>query len=241
MTAPERLVFLHGFTQTGQSWNRVAREFADQYETMTVDAPGHGKSGALRLDLPAAADWLGPVGGAATYIGYSMGGRLALHLALADPSLVPRLVLVSSTAGIADDAARATRRADDERRADEIERDGVAAFLDRWLALPLFARLPRDAAGLDDRLANTAEGLASSLRLAGTGAQESLWDRLGELSMPVLLVAGAIDAKFVGIAEQMATSIPSADVVIVPGAGHVVHLERPDEFVGLLRRWLAEH
>jgi len=241
MTASDRLVFLHGFTQTGRSWDPVARELADRYETHTVDVPGHGASGSLRIDLPAAADWLAEIGGSATYVGYSMGGRLALHVALAHPALVERLVLVSSTAGIADDAARATRRLEDERRADEIERDGVEAFLERWLALPLFAGLPPDAAGLDERLANTTAGLASSLRLAGAGAQASLWDRLGTLTMPVLLVAGALDTKFVGIAEQMAAAIPTATLAIVAGAGHVVHVERPDEFVGLLRRWLSEH
>lgn len=241
MTASDRLVFLHGFTQTGRSWDPVARELADRYETHTVDVPGHGASGSLRIDLAAAADWLAEIGGSATYVGYSMGGRLALHLAFAHPALVERLVLVSSTAGIADDAARATRRLEDERRADEIERDGVEAFLERWLALPLFAGLPPDAAGLDERRANTTAGLASSLRLAGAGAQASLGDRLGTLTMPVLLVAGALDTKFVGIAEEMAAAIPTATLAIVAGAGHVVHVERPDKFVGLLRRWLSEH
>lgn len=241
MTASDRLVFLHGFTQTGRSWDPVACKLADRYETHTVDVPGHGASGSLRIDLPAAADWLAEIGGSATYVGYSMGGRLALHLAFAHPALVERLVLVSSTAGIADEAARATRRLEDERRADEIERDGVEAFLERWLALPLFAGLPPDGAGLDERLANTTAGLASSLRLAGAGAQASLWDRLATLTMPVLLVAGDLDTKFVGIAEQMAAAIPTATLAIVAGAGHVVHVERPDKFVGLLRHWLSEH
>lgn len=238
MTARERLVFMHGFTHTRTSWDRVAGAFADRYDTLTVDAPGHGEAGGLRMDLPTAAEWLEPIGGSATYVGYSMGGRLALHLALARPTIVTRLVLVSSTAGIADAAGRTARRADDEQRATEIERDGVAAFLERWLALPLFAGLPEDAARFGERQANSAEGLASSLRLAGTGAQSSLWDRLGELPMPVLLVAGALDAKFAAIAEQMAAAIHSAELAIVPDAGHVVHLERPAEFVGVLRDWL---
>ena len=236
---PERIVFLHGFTQTRRSWDAVASQFASEYETLTVDVPGHGEFSELRLDLPSAAEQLGQLAGTATYVGYSMGGRLALHLALARPAVVRRLVLVSSSAGIDDDTARAERRAEDGERALEIERDGVDAFLDRWLALPLFARLPHDAAQLDERRSNTADGLASSLRLAGTGTQLSLWGRLGELSMPVLLVAGALDTKFVGIAEQMAAAIPSAELAIVPDAGHVVHLERPAEFVDVLRGWLS--
>ena len=121
---------------------------------------------------------------------------------------------------------RTARRADDERRAEELERDGVAAFLDRWLALPLFANLAPDDAQLADRLENTAEGLASSLRLAGTGAQQSLWPQLAALPMPVLLVAGGLDTKFATIADQMAALIPRSTVAVVPDAGHVVHLER---------------
>ena len=162
-----RLVFVHGFTQTRRSWGHVIDAFADRFETVAVDAPGHGESGDLRLDLPDAADALGRLAGTATYVGYSMGGRLALHLAVSSPAVVERLVLVSSTAGIVDPAARADRRAADETRAAEIERDGVDSFLDRWLALPLFAGLPRGSAGLDERRTNTADGLASSLRLAG--------------------------------------------------------------------------
>ena len=140
--------------------------------------PATARSSTLDLDLPAGAEAARPNGGRATYVGYSMGGRLALHLAVAQPDLVERLVLVSSTAGIDDEATRDRRRADDERRADELERDGVDAFLERWLAQPLFANLPADKAQLADRLENTAAGFASSLRLAGTGAQQSLWPQL---------------------------------------------------------------
>ena len=157
---------------------------------------------------------------------------------LLKPDLVERLVLVSSTAGIDDEATRATRRADDERRAAELERDGVAAFLERWLALPLFADLPADKAQFADRLENTATGLASSLRLAGTGAQQSLWPQLTSLAMPVLLVAGLHDAKFTALADGMAALIPRSTVAIIPEAGHVVHLERPDAFLAALRSWL---
>src|SRR5260221_8315950 len=119
-----------------------------------------------------------------------MGGRISLHAALAHPDLVTGLVLVGATAGIEDQGGRATRRLEDEARAAELERDGVAAFLDHWLTTPLLASVPREAAGVEDRLRNTAGGLASSLRLAGTGAQDPLWGRLSELAMPVLCLAG---------------------------------------------------
>ena len=234
-----RLVLVHGFTQTRSSWTTIAHQLGhDGFEVVTADAPGHGEAADLRVDLPAGAILLGDAGQRATYVGYSMGGRLALHLAIARPDIVERLVLVSSTAGIDDVDERAIRRLEDESRATDIERRGVAAFIDEWLAAPLFANLPADATQRTARLENTAGGLASSLRLAGTGAQESLWPRLRSLTMPVLLVAGALDAKFAAIAEQMAALIPDATLIVVADAGHVVHLEQPDEFVRVLRRWL---
>ena len=121
---------------------------------MIVDAPGHGEAGDVRVDLTAGAQLLGVTGERATYVGYSMGGRLALHLAVAKPDLVERLVLVSSTAGLRTDDERASRQVEDERRAADIEQRGVAAFLETWLDQPLFANLPPDATQLADRLDN---------------------------------------------------------------------------------------
>jgi 2-succinyl-6-hydroxy-2,4-cyclohexadiene-1-carboxylate synthase len=166
-----------------------------------------------------------------------MGGRLCLHLAVARPDLVERLVLVSATAGIDDPDERAARRRADEALAESVERHGLEAFLARWVAQPLFAGLADP--GLDDRRQNTAAGLASSLRLAGTGTQQPLWSRLSSIDAPVLLVAGRNDAKFVTAAERMAGLLPHPTVAIVDGAGHTVHLERPDEFRDLLDEWLA--
>jgi 2-succinyl-6-hydroxy-2,4-cyclohexadiene-1-carboxylate synthase len=234
-----RLVMIHGFTQTRRSWDRVRDALAGRYETLAVDAPGHGESSGTALDLTATAAALARTGGRATYIGYSMGGRMALHTALDHRDAVQRLVLVSATAGIDDPTERATRRAADDERAAAIERDGVAAFLDRWLALPMFATLPPEAAGRAEREVNTAAGLAASLRAAGTGTQRPLWGRLPELDLPVLLVAGALDTKFVAAAQRMASLLPSAELHIAPHAGHTVHLEQPAWFGDLLGRWLA--
>jgi 2-succinyl-6-hydroxy-2,4-cyclohexadiene-1-carboxylate synthase len=191
----------------------------------------------VRADLRAGAELLGRAGGRATYIGYSMGGRLCLDLAVARPGLVERLVLISATAGIDDRGERAARRASDDELAATIEVDGVATFLERWIAQPLFVTL--EEPGLDDRRRNTAEGLASSLRLAGTGSQAPLWDALPELAMPVLLVAGSLDAKFVHTAERMAGLLPHATLFVIDGAGHTAHLERPAAFLAALDAWLA--
>ncbi|MCZ7527244.1 MAG: alpha/beta fold hydrolase [Acidimicrobiia bacterium] len=228
-----RVTLVHGFTQTARSWDPVSALLRDRFEVVTPEVPGG-------LDFAAAAAALGETGGAGTYVGYSMGGRLCLRLALDRPDLVTTLVLVGASPGIADPAQRAARREADERLAAEIERDGVDAFLERWLAQPLFATLPRDAAGLDDRRTHTAGALAETLRRLGTGVMEPLWPRLGELAMPVLLVAGELDPKFAGLAAEMAAAIgPHARVALVPGAGHAVPLEAPDRLAALLTEHLG--
>jgi 2-succinyl-6-hydroxy-2,4-cyclohexadiene-1-carboxylate synthase len=162
-----------------------------------------------------------------------MGGRTALHVALAHPERVARLVLISTSAGIDDRAGRAARRAADEELARRVEREGVENFLSFWMAQPLFASLRPDQAGHEARLVNTSAGLASSLRLAGQGAQEALWPRLVELrrrQLPVLLLAGEHDERYVDQARRMAAAIgPSASVHVVSGAGHACHLESPGE------------
>ena len=236
------MVLAHGFTQTLAAWGPVAERLARRWEVVRVDLPGHGGSGGVRVGFAEAAGLVGEAGGPAVYVGYSLGGRLCLRLALDRPDLVRGLVLVGASPGIADPGARAGRRADDEALAERIEREGVAAFLDRWLAGPLFATLPAEAAGRADRLANTALGLADALRRLGTGAQEPLWDRLPTLRPPTLLVAGALDAKFAAVAAEMAAAIgPRAQVALVPGSGHAVHLERPAELAALLERFLDAH
>ena len=204
MVAPaERLILVHGFTQTARSWAGVVARLPKRFEPVAIDAPGHGAAAAVTTDLTGAAAEVVRAGGAGAYVGYSMGARICLHAAFSRPDAVERLVLISGTAGIDDAGERAARRASDEALADAIERDGVDAFLERWLAQPLFATLPDTARDVEDRRRNTSAGLAASLRLSGTGTQTPLWDRLAELAMPVLLVAGARDHKFVALAERM--------------------------------------
>ena len=236
-----RVVLVHGFTQTRRLWDGVAGALAPHHDVVALDLPGHGELSDVALDLWQGARLVAQQGGEAAYVGYSMGGRLCLHVALAHPDFVDALVLVGTTAGIRDEGERARRRRDDDERATRIERDGVDAFLREWLAQPLLASVPRDARGVDDRRTNTAAGLAASLRLAGTGAQEPLWHRLAELEMPVLLVAGERDQKFAAVAGEMAVNVgANARVALVPDAGHAVHLERPDAFVEIVETFLDQ-
>lgn len=223
------VVLVPGFTQTPSSWAPVAERLIAPHRTVGVtDGPDF-------VHVAAALD-VGP----ATYVGYSQGGRLCLQLALDRPEVVHRLVLVSASPGIADADERAERRAADERLAQEIERDGVDAFLERWIAQPLFATLPRERAGLDDRrAANTVEHLTAQLRVLGQGAQPSNWERIGRLGMPVLLIAGALDAKYVDLAQRMAARITDAQVEVIPDAGHACHLERPEQVAHLVDSFVA--
>ncbi len=238
----DRLVLVHGFTQTARCWGAFADDLARDHELVLVDAPGHGGSSGVRADLPTGATLVGDAGGAATYVGYSMGGRLALHLALDRPELVRRLVLVGATAGLDDPEERAARRRADEALAEHLEHVGVEAFVDEWLGQPLFAGLTSATASRAERLANTAAGLASSLRLAGTGTQEPLWHRLGAIDVPVLVMAGVDDAKFSALAARLARAIgPNATVALVPRAGHCAHLESPLDTASIVRRWLRSH
>lgn len=238
----DRVVLVHGFTQTLRSWGGLADELAASFQVVRVDLPGHGGSGTVDLDFDGTAAAIGEAGGPAAYVGYSMGGRLCLRLALDRPKLVQTLVLVGASPGIADDVERAARRSSDEALAADIERIGTAAFLERWLAQPMFSMLKPEPDDLAARLANSPARLATALRRLGPGVQEPLWDRLGELNMPVLVVAGQEDARYAQVAKQMADAIgANAHVGAVAGAGHAAHLERTDSFLRLVVDFLTLH
>lgn len=228
----EPLLLLHGFTQTGRGWDEVARHLdGERYRPLAPDLRGHGAAGARRpIDMDGCVrDVAGLVAGRFALAGYSMGGRIALHVALARPERVSRLVLISTTAGIEDGAERAGRLARDDELAAWIDAHTIAQFADRWGAQPLFAdQSPAVAAAARaDRLRNDPAHLAASLRGIGTGAMAPLWERLGELTMPVVVVAGGRDAKFVALARRLAAGVPDASLTIVPDAGHALPLEAP--------------
>ena len=231
------LVLLHGFTQTRQSWRPVIAALSGHRRALAPDLPGHGLAAARPASFAACTGYVRALGGERFALaGYSMGGRIALHAALALADRLDRLVLVGASPGIADASERAARRAADDALADRIEAIGVEAFAREWAELPLWDGQPERvrAAANADRLRNTPEGLAAALRGLGTGVMEPLWDALPSLTVPVTLAVGERDEKFRAIAERMADRLPHAEVAVIPHAGHAAQLEQPAAVAALL-------
>jgi 2-succinyl-6-hydroxy-2,4-cyclohexadiene-1-carboxylate synthase len=247
------LMLLHGFTGNGRSMAGIARAFERDFDTIAPDLPGHGRSlhepHAAAYDFAACLDDLVATLESADHrrahwLGYSMGARLALACAVRHPDRVASLILVAGRAGIADAEQRTARRRADELLAARIEERGVAAFLDEWLAQPLFATLQRlgpefMACEREARLANDARALAASLRGLGPGAQPPLFDALPRVNVPVLLVAGALDERFVAAAYDLAGRLPQSEVHVIPDAGHAAHVEQPEAFLRLVHEFLS--
>jgi 2-succinyl-6-hydroxy-2,4-cyclohexadiene-1-carboxylate synthase len=236
-----RLVFVHGFTQGNRSWRPIAEHFVGRgYTATVVDLPGHGDSGTIRADLRTAAQLLGDTCGTATYVGYSLGGRIALHLAVQAPHVVQRLALLGANPGIADEDERARRRAADEQLARHIVEVGLATFLDEWVSQSLFAGLQFSDDDRDERMRNTPDGLATSLRMCGTGQQLPLWDRLRELTMPVLAMAGSLDSAYEAIGQRLASAVNDGRFATIHGAGHAAHLQAAVQVITRLEGWLDD-
>ncbi|GAB4213929.1 MAG: 2-succinyl-6-hydroxy-2,4-cyclohexadiene-1-carboxy late synthase [Roseiflexaceae bacterium] len=247
------LLLLHGFTGAAASWAAHVPVLARGRRVIAPDLIGHGASAAptdparYRMehcvaDLLALLDALELP--QVDLLGYSMGGRVALSLACAAPERIGRLVLESASPGLADAGERDARTASDNALADSIEREGLAAFVARWEALPLFASqqaLPEEtrAALRSQRLRSDPRGLANSLRGMGTGQMPPLWEALPGLRLPTLLLAGELDSKYCDQARRMAARLPDAQLLLVPGAGHTIHLERPDAFQQAVRTFLG--
>ena len=232
-------LLLHGFAGTGRSWDAVIQAAGEpHWRPNAPDLPGHGKAvGGSAGGIPGLAASLaaayGPIG---TLAGYSMGGRIALRMALDHPGVARRLVLVSTSPGIEDPEER-TRRAEADRelaaRFRQMIPEEIAGL---WLSGPLFAGDPPEAQerARAQILASEPSGLAQALRELGPGEMEPLWDRLEELELPVTLVAGERDPRYREIAERMAAAIPQAEVVVVPAAGHALPREAPGALASLV-------
>ncbi len=247
------VVLLHGFTGSRTSWYDSVRAIEGEFTTLSVDLIGHGWSGSPpaveRYEMSrAVADLVTMVRKIgferAIWVGYSLGGRTALQLAVEHPDAVSALVLEGASPGLATPKECADRIAADEVLAQKVENEGVEAFIDYWQSIPLWDSQkttlsePQRVALRQQRLAQRATGLANSLRGMGTGSQAWVGDRLGGLNVPVLLTAGRLDTKFSAIAAEMARAIPDARLEIIEDAGHCAHLEQPAAFNAVLLDFL---
>jgi 2-succinyl-6-hydroxy-2,4-cyclohexadiene-1-carboxylate synthase len=239
------LLMLHGFTGSIEAWQGIPEKLANRFHVIAVDMIGHGKTSAPEdpgrysiehavEDLLALLDRLGIE--RTLLLGYSMGGRVAQHLALAVPDRLPAVILENTAPGIDDPNERETRRTSDERQAQMIEKRGLERFIRHWESIPLFESqksLPDEVRQRQRaiRLGQSPVGLANSLRGTGAGSMEPVWSRFTEFSMPVLFVAGEYDEKYREIGKAMTAEMPCADYVEIAGAGHTVHLEEPERYV----------
>ena len=236
---PESIVLLHGFSGTHRAWDGVAAQLhPERYLPRAPDLPGHGEAAEAPrpITFPGCVEHvLDEAPARFTLCGYSLGGRVALHVALAAPERVARLVLVSSTAGIEDPAERARRRHSDERLAQELEDGPFEDFIERWRSQPLFAADPPEVGALarEDQRRNRPDALAAVLRGVGSGEMDPLWNRLVELTMPVTVLVGDRDAKFIALGERMVELLPDAELILAPG-GHGLPLENPTAVAGVI-------
>ena len=238
------LLLLHGFTGSPKSW-----DFLPDRAAMRSFSPalvGHlgADAGSEVVDFETEVDRLARLSAEAEplhVVGYSLGARLALGLALRHPARVARLTLISGHPGLSSEAERVERRAADQRWCELLLTHGSLAFVDAWQAQPLWAT----QAGLDpatlsrkrrERLSHDPAGLSRSLRVTGLAEMPNYRERLAQIAVPLTLCAGALDTKFKSLAEQMAKAVAHADLTIVDGAGHDLLLERPEFITAVIRR-----
>lgn len=245
------LLLLHGFTGSTKTWERFVVRLQPFFRVFTIDLPGHGRTNITEPvtmeefceDLALLLKWLSIK--KVHLVGYSMGGRTALTFAMIYPDLVASLILESASPGLVSPHEQLSRQLKDESLAKSLERNGVASFIDMWEQLPLFdtQKLLPDQTRKQirqERLGQTTEGLAASLRSMGTGVQPSWWERLPELTIDILLLAGRLDQKFVTIAEEMDETMKFSKLHLVEAAGHAIHVEQPEIFDKIVKEFLIK-
>ena len=248
------LLLLHGFACSSANWQDTLNSFTNRFQVVLIDLPGHGRtaspSGSERYTMENVSHDIITISKAlhlssVNLLGYSMGGRLALYIATRHPTFVRSLIIESASPGLETTTQRNMRIESDNHLADQIEVTGVPSFVEQWQQLPLFATqrglsAKRQESLRQQRLNNSASGLANSLRSMGTGQQPSLWPELEMIHLPVLIMAGELDGKFVSIAQQMAAAMPQAELKIIGDSGHNVHLEKIHLFTSTVLDFLAE-
>lgn len=241
------VVLLHGFTSTGKTWEAITNDLKLNFTVIVIDLPGHGKTVTPDRTMDECCTDLAFLLQSLHYtrvhmVGYSMGGRIALSLANRYPELILSLILESASPGLHTEKERFERKSKDDKLARKIEEEGIRSFVSFWEKLPLFASqkiLPEESRARiqAERLSQKEAGLAMSLREMGTGSQTSLWNKLETIDIPIMLIVGALDHKFVAINKEMQKFLPDASLVIVEDAGHTVHIERPNRYTKVIKQF----
>lgn len=248
------IVFLHGFTGSTETWNDISSLLDGKFRAVAIDLIGHGKSQVFkdpdRYSMVEQVEDLEMLFNELslrnfTLVGYSMGGRVALAYTAKYPGRVSSLILESASPGLQTEAERNERRQADRKLAEKITEEGLVAFIDFWEKIPLFASqkklsAEKQLAIREERLGQSVIGLSNSLIGIGTGSQASYWDALSLLQLPVLLITGELDIKFVSIAREMKKSLPSARHQIIKGNGHAIHVENPISFATMIGEYIIK-
>ncbi|WP_251554568.1 2-succinyl-6-hydroxy-2,4-cyclohexadiene-1-carboxylate synthase [Neobacillus muris] len=246
-------VLLHGFTGDSSTWFPFCDRWGKSHQLIIPDIIGHGLTTAPNdvqlYEMESAArqldHLLGQLGvNQADVLGYSMGGRLALTFAILFPNRVRKVILESASPGLKTEEERKLRRKNDAELAKRIKEQGLESFVDYWERIPLFKSMEQLPAETkcrirEQRLRNSAEGLANSLLGMGTGAQPSWWHRLQDLTCEVLLITGEKDEKFCHIAKQMLQELKNGKWMVVKNAGHAIHVEETEIFGTIISDFLS--
>lgn len=245
----EPLVLLHGFTGTSDTWRPFMERWASAFRVIAIDLPGHGKTDTP--DFPNMVEFCDELAEIlhlfsikkCHLLGYSMGGRAALSFSKRHPDYLESLLLESASPGLKTEGEREQRREQDQQLADKIVTEGIPAFVDMWENLPLFATqkgLPESMQQQvrDERMAQTEAGLTKSLQYMGTGMQPSWWDQLNSLRIPVYLIVGNLDEKFIEINKIMEKMMTQSELVVVHESGHTVHVEQAEKFATIVMEFL---
>jgi 2-succinyl-6-hydroxy-2,4-cyclohexadiene-1-carboxylate synthase len=249
------ILFLHGFMGNRDEFKQAIAVLSKQFYCVAIDLLGHGHT--IAIDLRTDQDNSYTIQSSANFVvkfldllrvdccflvGYSMGGRLALYLTIHFPQYFHRVVLESASAGLSSAAARSDRLAQDHQLAAKLETGDLRLFLENWYQQPIFANLrshPRFAQMLEQRLNNSPVLLAKSLRNLSTGMQTSLWEKLSKNQIPLLLIAGELDPKFVRINQQMQQLCKYSQLEVIPSCGHNIHFENPDLFIEKIKTFFV--
>jgi len=251
----DNFVFLlHGFTGSGKDWEPIINNLDKRFNYVTVDLPGHGLS-----ESPADAERYSPdsltsqlkelithfTKNKIILIGYSMGGRAALLYSVRNKYNIKGLILEGATAGIKEEKLRKIRRADDENLAAFIEKHTLEEFIDQWMNLDIFKsqkKISRKLTSIrEDKMQNNKIGLANSLKGFSTGAMPPLYDDIKDIHFKTLLITGELDRKYKKLNAEMAELIPYCRHLVIPGAGHNTHVEKPEEFIGAINQFLEPY